>query len=890
MAITDFIRQQAEQVAAKEPETKQLAPKVTREVKPKAPAPVVTPERVKPAARVPEPVVNPRVVAITKSLNKIQSARREKEKPRTSTVGIVRDMAKSAMANYEAKKEERSILLNTRINQLKYDRTTTPKADLDAQGEPMRNWIMEQLNVPKGPLGDYVVSYWDLKDDMPEKIEQMQKRYREDAKMGETTLTKATPEALEQQKFTRMKERHQSFMQGMWDKNNWIAEKLKVPKDPSGKPLVSLDEIKKSDPGKYDKLEKEYEKTKRVAAFVGMFSQAFSEDLEKTVGTERLGEMETSKAIGDSVSSYFSSMLLDTVDFEKLQNMGRDVYFQNGEMYYKGVPVDKEFLTAKGEKASTIMDTTAAFLGAAPAYMGIAGAITKGVKGLAASKSFPKIANVFQKFLKFEKKYPVLAEVLGYNVAEELTEVGLRKGLGQEYTFSNFLQGLAFGGVIGGTMVKIGNVKVKAEDVNKILKEAEDVYKKTGDLEAVKEIPIANTTVGGMFKEQRMAHLKGMQDPKVRAGIEAAAPLPKPKAEIAPELKPLMEEAKKYKSAEDFVEAQEVLYRGGEKLDLAKIDEQGISLSRDKEVAEVWKGSRKGGVLEEFVITPGSKIYKPKLPDRALTFQEKQAFTSEARKGGYDILDMSKGGEKEMVIFDSKSIQTKQQLTDIYNQSKTPTGTLKTDDVAWMRGTKEGGSKPEVVKTKPRKKAPQLESRVYERLKDEIPENIREEVGYKEINLKEDAKKAMKLLETDKAKAYNVAMGLETAPRNQTSTAVNIALAEKALSENNHGLYSTLVKNRSLAQTKRGQEIVAEKGSVTNNSTSRYVKELLDARMNKLGEGYTAGIDKLKKVTPKEKAIKRIGREVEKVEKAIKKTKEMDIVEAQKLIDSLICK
>lgn len=151
----------------------------------------------------------------------------------------------------------------------------------------------------------------------------------------------------------------------------------------------------------------------------------------------------------------------------------------------------------------------------------------------------------------------------------------------------------------------------------------------------------------------------------------------------------------------------------------------------------------------------------------------------------------------------------------------------------------------------------QMQSRVFERLKAENPA-IEGDLGYSPIKLKEDAERAVNLIAKDRQKAFNVAMGKE-ASNDVTSTAVNIAMAEKALNEGNIPLYTRLIKNRSLEQTRRGQEIVAEKGSVTDNSTSRYVKELIAMRLDKLGNKYLADIKDIgKKTGTKQRGTNRI--------------------------------
>lgn len=197
---------------------------------------------------------------------------------------------------------------------------------------------------------------------------------------------------------------------------------------------------------------------------------------------------------------------------------------------------------------------------------------------------------------------------------------------------------------------------------------------------------------------------------------------------------------------------------------------------------------------------------------------------------------------------------------------------------------------PEIAEKGPQKAKPEeFKSRVYERLKQEHPEELTEDITYQRLNMQRDAENAVTLINQDKQKAYQVAMGGEQLP-DQTSTGVNIAMAEKMLEEGNFNLYAQLVKKRSLDQTRRGQEIVMEKNSVTDNSASRYVKELIHARMEKIGDKFLSNIIGRVKGETKPKKTERIIREqVEKAQKQIGK-KRMDIREAQALLDRITCK
>lgn len=178
-------------------------------------------------------------------------------------------------------------------------------------------------------------------------------------------------------------------------------------------------------------------------------------------------------------------------------------------------------------------------------------------------------------------------------------------------------------------------------------------------------------------------------------------------------------------------------------------------------------------------------------------------------------------------------------------------------------------------------------SRVFERMQAENPQ-IEGGATVRHMNMQEDAARAVELVATDKQKAYQIAMGAETSP-DVTSTAVNIAMSEKALADGNYDLAAKLIKNRSLEQTRRGQEIVTERGSINDNSTARYVKELVAARLDALGKGYLNNLKlKGRRVADKTKAIERIDQEVKKVQGQIK-SKKLDTKTALALLDKLSC-
>ena len=165
----------------------------------------------------------------------------------------------------------------------------------------------------------------------------------------------------------------------------------------------------------------------------------------------------------------------------------------------------------------------------------------------------------------------------------------------------------------------------------------------------------------------------------------------------------LIQEAKKYKSAEEFVKAQgQSVFRGGESIRNEKMTDLGISVSRDKKVAEFFSKTKTNGVVEELFIKNNAKILpfneipetiKSKfiLIDDTLPLGEQfknlpktleeaeKTLTDYARKKGFDGIDMSgfDKGVKEVVIdfeneiriLNPNVLKTKSQLEEIWKKA-----------------------------------------------------------------------------------------------------------------------------------------------------------------------------------------------------------------------------
>lgn len=181
-------------------------------------------------------------------------------------------------------------------------------------------------------------------------------------------------------------------------------------------------------------------------------------------------------------------------------------------------------------------------------------------------------------------------------------------------------------------------------------------------------------------------------------------------------------------------------------------------------------------------------------------------------------------------------------------------------------------------------------SQAYQRVIDRLDKEVREDVSYNKLILKKDAEDSMRLVMENPKKAYLVAKGLDAAPKGMTETAISIALADRAGAEGNYKLQAELEASRSLRQTRRGQEIVSERGRFDENSPYTYIRQLIDMRMQEAGKSLTEGIEKgIKKPKAyKSRVTERVDQQVRQISQRMN-FEEAKIQSAQEIIDSLIC-
>lgn len=188
--------------------------------------------------------------------------------------------------------------------------------------------------------------------------------------------------------------------------------------------------------------------------------------------------------------------------------------------------------------------------------------------------------------------------------------------------------------------------------------------------------------------------------------------------------------------------------------------------------------------------------------------------------------------------------------------------------------------KPVAVKGEVRK------SKAFERVRDQLGAYSELDVNYNRLNLAEDTARAMEFVEQNPKEAKKIALGLMGAPEGVTETAISIALAEKAAAAKDYELQAQVERSRSLRQTRRGQEIVAERGRFNENSPIYFLQQVLQARLDNLGK--PSKVRFLGKKKPSANAQTRISQAADGAKAAVKK--HMSAAEmAQNIIDELTC-
>lgn len=185
-----------------------------------------------------------------------------------------------------------------------------------------------------------------------------------------------------------------------------------------------------------------------------------------------------------------------------------------------------------------------------------------------------------------------------------------------------------------------------------------------------------------------------------------------------------------------------------------------------------------------------------------------------------------------------------------------------------------------------------LQSRAFERVKEQYAELAEVDASYRKMNIAQDVARALDFVESQPESARRVALGLDTPPTGVTETAVSIAYAESLRSQGKWSEYAQAERSRSLRQTRRGQEIAAERGRTNENSPDHFIQQVIRARLARAGKGLATAF---RSPTLNEtqsyasRGTERMAEETTALKRQVTKEK-LEISEAQKVLDSLTCK
>jgi hypothetical protein len=185
---------------------------------------------------------------------------------------------------------------------------------------------------------------------------------------------------------------------------------------------------------------------------------------------------------------------------------------------------------------------------------------------------------------------------------------------------------------------------------------------------------LGNVAFGGI-KGVTQASIPLMSSGKASLNAKAQAPV----SDIKVYIDPLLEEARKYKSAEEFIKAQGMpVYRGGYYKEGQVSGKYGTPTTVDKNIAQQYADVSPFKKVVELVIDKNAKILDYKDIPKELFHNEnwvkEDLVYDYAKANGYDAIDLRPSGgkflsEQEIKVINPAVLKTTQELTDIYNQA-----------------------------------------------------------------------------------------------------------------------------------------------------------------------------------------------------------------------------
>jgi len=371
----------------------------------------------------------------------------------------------------------------------------------------------------------------------------------------------------------------------------------------------------------------------------------------------------------------------------------------------------------------------------------------------------------------------------------------------------------------------------------------------------------------------------------------------------------LIQEARKYKSAEEFVKAQGTpVYHGtGEKFDNFQLQNSknlgpdAIYFTPDKTSASYYARGENPQIKEAFVDVSGLFDYEnpkdvkklfnvlnKKTKDEIMGFETTDYVTmnkiqKDISRGDYTIIEKDTvqqalkdagfegfyikdyTGPKVFAVFNPDRIKTKSQLTDIWEQANEITPETRTTSVPreQLPVSEEGETR-----------VSRLEARLKSVLNNISPEKA-DEMGvanYQRMNKDEQIKLASDYVSKNPEDAMAVLRGEKEAPVGLLYNSIALALEETSTVTADANL---AIKLASLRSTRAGQEISILTKADPNNPVSA-INEIIKARK--------ARVERKTKTT----ASKAISKEVSELSAEVAK-KQLKLTEAEALLAKILC-
>ena len=377
--------------------------------------------------------------------------------------------------------------------------------------------------------------------------------------------------------------------------------------------------------------------------------------------------------------------------------------------------------------------------------------------------------------------------------------------------------------------------------------------------------------------DKALAKLEQLDRQKTKEVKIEQGEVSEPKIKEAVEETDLAKEARKYKSAEEFIKAQPKLYHGTFKdNDFSKFDinragsgvgqnkiDQGnqIYLTSDKNAGEWFartaddnyqmqmdrttKGGidfkpGRGGTVLEFSIKPGAKIKElDKMPRGA---EQAQKLIDNLKKQGYDLITfpdegfktvegispkMFKNGQvpKTTIVLNQDKIISKSQLIDIWNKANKK-----------VKERKTGSTVQDSLEIKASKVAVSIEQNLNQRF-----ENL---AGFETRNVKSQAKLVSKLIAKDINLAKDIVTGAKPLPAGMSGSMFIAGMENYATENNDIDLLRSLATSPLVSETSvHAQELrfLAERDKT---SVLSKIQELANERAKIFKKTHTEGLEK----------------------------------------------